>query len=201
VAAPYILARTLKEAHDFAREELGLSRGRYRVVTSPSTLSGRRGTDVYLVPGYDRRYDRFAMRGALRYTKLNVIDVAQMRAEAPEDPSGNPEGADPALVAEFEAFLNGSGDHPHEQTEESAEETPTSEPDGLDPAGEQITIEDANAFLVAKGQPDAKIKELAEEPTPTEETKRRRRRCKECGILVDPDEVEQHAAEHLPEER
>ena len=204
MAAPYILARTLRDAHEFAREELGLPRGKYRIVTSPSTLSGRRGTEIYLVPGHENRHDRFAMRGALRYTRLTVIDVAKMRAEALEDgtdglnPPGTQssitEGADPALVAEFEAFLNGDAEHPHEQTEES----------------------DAHEFVIAEHLPediDAPLDESggshedfdepqAEEPVPADDTtKRRRRRCKECGILVEPDEVEQHAAEHLPEEQ
>ena len=201
--APLILARTFQEAHDFARGELGLGRGQYQVVTSPATINGRRNLDLYLAPGYENRFDRFAMRGALRYTRLNVIDWAkQAEAPAPEpdglEPAGTQpeltEGADPALVAEFEAFLNGSGEHPHESAEESTE------PDGLDAVAEQTTIEDANAFLAAIGQPDAEIKELAEEPISETETKRRRRRCKECGVLVEPDEVEQHAAEHLPTE-
>lgn len=211
MAAPYILARTLKDAHEFAREELGLARGKYRVVTSPSTLSGRRGADIYLVPGYDRRYDRFAMRGALRYTRLNVIDVAKMRAEALEDgtdglnpPGTQPsitEGADPALVAEFEAFLTGNGEHPHEQTEESdAHEFVTAENDETP----LVAIVTDGEHETEESLRDAATEEIADalEPTPAEDTtKRRRRRCKECGILVEPDEVETHAAEHLPEEQ
>ena len=217
MAAPYILARTLRDAHEFAREVLGLPRGKYRVVTSPSTLSGRRGTDLYLVPGYQNRHDRFAMRGALRYTRLNVIDV---EAEAPDGltPLGTQpeltEGAYPALVAEFEAFLNGSGEHPHEQTEESeahefVTENPFVEVDGV------LTVHGPAAdAIAASGYPnDEHTHEIAlrynalrdsgmqaEEPA-ADETKRRRRRCKECGILVEPDEVEQHAAEHLPTEQ
>lgn len=204
MAAPYILARTLRDAHEFARGELGLTRGKYRIVTSPSTLSGRRGADVYLVPGYQNRHDRFAMRGALRYSKLNLIDVEKMRAEALEnDPDGlNPpgtqpsiiEGADPTLVAEFEAFLTGNAEHPHEQTEVSdAHEFVTAEhlPDDID-----APLDQSGGSFEDLDEPQA------EEPAPAEDTtKRRRRRCKECGILVEPDEVEQHAAEHLPEEQ
>lgn len=73
-AAPYILARSLKEAHEFARGELGLPHGRYRVVNHPSTLKSVRGADLHLVPGYQNRFDRFAMKGALRWTRMNVID-------------------------------------------------------------------------------------------------------------------------------
>jgi hypothetical protein len=161
------------------------------------------------VPGHDTRHDRFAMRGALRYTRLNVIDVAA-QAEAPAEPDGlTPEGtqpsivegADPALVAEFEAFLNGDSEHPHEQAEA---------PD----AHEFVTAENDETPLVAivtdgeheteESLRDAAIEEIADalESAPAEDTtKRRRRRCKECGILVEPDEVEQHAAEHLPTEQ
>ena len=74
--APYIVARTMQEAHAFAREDLGLDKGTYRVVNSPSTLSAVRGADLYLVPGWESRYDRFAMKGAIRWTRMNVIDVA-----------------------------------------------------------------------------------------------------------------------------
>lgn len=227
MAAPYILARTLRDAHDFAREELGLSRGQYRVVTSPSTLSGRRGTDLYLVPGYENRHDRFAMRGAIRYTRLNVIDV-EKQAEEPETdgltPAGTQpelhEGADPALVAEFEAFLNGSAEHPHEQAEEPdahefvaagvAEEETAGTPESA--AGDPIEPDETPLVaIVTDGEHeteeslrDAATEEIAEalEPTPADDsTKRRRRRCKECGVLVEPDDVEQHAADHLPTEQ
>lgn len=201
MAAPYILARTLRDAHEFAREELGLARGKYRVVTSPSTLSGRRGTDLYLVPGHQNRHDRFAMRGALRYTRLNVIDV-ENQAEEPETdgltPAGTQpeltEGADPALVAEFEAFLNGSAEHPHEQAEE---------PDAHEFVTADHLPDDIDAPLDQPGPAAEDFDEpQAEEPASAEDTtKRRRRRCKECGVLVEPDEVDQHAAEHLPTEQ
>lgn len=177
-AAPYILARTMKEAHDFARGELGLKYGRYRIITSSATVKSVRGADLYLVPGWQNRFDRFSMKGAIRWTRMNVIDVAEQQAEAPADepdgliPAGVQQsladGADPALVAEFEAFLlqgTSNGDNM------------ISEGGPVQPEEEEQTPE-------------------AEEP----EVKRRRRRCKECGILVDPDEVEQHAAEHLPTE-
>jgi hypothetical protein len=73
-AAPYVLARTLKEAHEFARDELGLSRGYYRIVNTPSTLKSVWMVDLHLVPGWENRFDRFAMKGAIRWTRMNVID-------------------------------------------------------------------------------------------------------------------------------
>jgi hypothetical protein len=166
VAAPLILARNLKDAHAFAREELGLTRGHYRVVTGPSSISSVRGADLYLVPGHDQRFDRFAMRGALRYTRLNKIVVEEWRQGA-------------------------------------------SVPDDLSPAGEQfmiLTEEEATAFLLAMdAEPRVlpKLAELLNEPTVFEQAEEpvkriRRRRCDDCGLLIDPSEVETHAAEHLP---
>lgn len=172
-AHPYILARTMKEAHSFARDVLGLQHGRYRVVTSAGTIKSVRNAELYLVPGHDKRYDRFSMKGAIRWTRMTVIDWAEAPTETGEpvtdglEPAGTQpsitEGADPALVAQFEAFLEtGNGD-----------------------------------TMVSEGGPAAPEPEQAEEPA--EPTVRRRRRCKECGVLVEPDDVEQHAADHLPE--
>ena len=153
MAAPHILARTLQEAHAFARDELGLGRGYYRVVMSPSTIKAVRGTKVYLVPGWERRYDRFAMKSALRWCHLEIVDVAKQRDE--------------------------------------------DEPDGLQPPGVQTVLEfeiagaDEAMALLTSGleKPDD---DTASDKAP----KRRRRRCKECGVLVEPDEVEAHAAAH-----
>lgn len=162
--APYILARNYAEAHTFASDELGVGRGYYRVVTSPSSIKGPRDADLYVLPGWEVRMDRFAMKTAMKFTRLNVIDVEVWRAEQAE--------------------------------------VPASEPDGLSPAGEQITIEDADGMLTAMGRRDPEIAALVAEPTAAEaeEPKRRRRRCTECGALVEPDELEQHLSEHLPSE-
>lgn len=86
-AQPYILARTMKAAHTFAREDLGLAHGQYRIVNSPSTVKSVRGADLYLVPGYQNRFDRFAMKGAIRWTRMNVINVDEQAQEpaVPDD--------------------------------------------------------------------------------------------------------------------
>lgn len=73
-AVPYVLARTMGEAHSYARNDLGIEIGSYRIVNSPSTLSAVRGVDLHLVPGWENRFDRFAMKGAIRWTRMNVID-------------------------------------------------------------------------------------------------------------------------------
>jgi hypothetical protein len=190
----------MKEAHAFGQDVLGLAKGRYRVVTSASSIPKRQGLDLYLVPGHEKRYDRFSIKGALRYTKMNVIDAADM-VEAPvtepaEVPDGlTPPGVQDSLLADFEAFLGETPTEPNplvvlvtdgeHETEESLREADIDEiAEDVEPATES-TDETAEV-------------EQAEEPV--DEPKRRRRRCAECGILVEPDEVEQHAAEHLPTE-
>lgn len=175
MAAPLILARTMGDAHAYARGELGLTRGRYQIVTSPSTISGRRGSDLYLVPGHEKRHDRFAIRGALRYTRLNVIDVAKLRAEAPEEqPDGlTPTGVQLTLGGDFTEFFIAS-----------LVETVTD--------GEHETEESLTAAA------EAEIVEVLQDEEPAKRT--RRRRCTECGILVEPEDVDQHAADHLPTE-
>lgn len=195
-AAPFILARTLKDAHTFAQDVLGLTKGRYRVVTSASSIPKRRGLDLYLVPGYEKRYDRFSIMGALRYTKMNVIKAEDV-AEAPVIESTEitdglvPEGVQDSLLAEFEAFLGEEPTEPASLVElvtDGAHETEES-------LQEAVVAEIADALETPEETAEV---EQAEEPA--DEPKRRRRRCTECGVLVEPDEVEQHAAEHLPTE-
>lgn len=181
---PYILARTLREAHAFAREVLELPRGRYRIVTSPSTLSSVRGVDLHLVPGWEKRHDRFAVKGALRYTRMTVIE--HDRAEAPEPESETP--FTPVTEEEAEAFFAKLG---------------ILEPEGWEPPSE-LTAE--QVLRLAAGETGAQVaptptvaSEQAEEPAQTV-VKTRRRRCKECGVLVEPDEVEEHNRTEHPED-
>ena len=94
ITAPYILGRNYEESHKFARVDLGLEPGTYRVVSSPATLSAVRGADLYLVPGWDSRYDRFAMQGALKWTRMNIIDVAEQELESEPEPVTNEEAHD-----------------------------------------------------------------------------------------------------------
>lgn len=184
--APYILARTFAEAHAFATDDLGLGKGHYRVVNSSGTLKAVRGVTLYLVPGWRQRFDRFAMQSALRWTRMDVFDVAEERAKAPA-----------ATCGHFDAANDSSHD---------------CSTWGDEPAGDELTPvgdDEAHAFVVTLGKigtpgmnPSGPLPfappippEQAQEPAP----RRRRRRCDDCGILVDPDDVEQHAAEHLAE--
>lgn len=77
--APLILAQSFKAAHQYATEELGLSVGHYRVVTTAGTIKAVRGVDIHLVPGWEKRPDRFTMRSALKWSRLNIVDVEKLR--------------------------------------------------------------------------------------------------------------------------
>jgi hypothetical protein len=181
VAPPFILARNYSEAQRFALHELGLGKGHYRLVTSTSSISGRRNTDLYLVPGWERRADRFALKSALRYTRLNLIDVAELRKRGATDDGLNPPGVQPTLdedlfFAEIDTMIAEGGPVAPEEPQSLV---------SLITNGEHETEESLR---------NAAIEEIAVDLP----VKRRRRRCKECGTLVEPGDVEQHAAEHLP---
>lgn len=171
-AAPYVLARTMADAHAFARDELGLPPGHYRIVNSPSTVKGIYGTDLYLVPGWETRFDRFSMKSALRWTRLNKIDVEEWRARRL---------------------------------------------DGLEPPGEQLTILDATDFFpldaiaeevveerqvaaLERGMPTSLVAQIGSTEGEPKSRRRRRKRCDDCGLLIEPDEWDEHQSEHLPEE-
>lgn len=177
-SAPYILARTMKEAHVFARESLGLPYGGYRIVNSPSTIKSVRGVRLYLVPGHESRFDRFGMKGAIRWTRMEVWDVAEKGLPGGEDPRGAL--TDDVLETAYaeNAVRSGLG----------APGISTST-DGLNPPGVQMAFDDLfsnvadtsnGGNMVAEGGP------ADPEPAPAEPAKkpgRRRRRCKDCGEL------------------
>lgn len=101
--APYVLARTFNDAHVFARETLGLAHGRYRVCTSAGTIKSIRNCDLILAPGWERRFDGFTMRSAIRWTRMNVINWEERQAEAPAEPTPDglePNGYTPSLDAD-----------------------------------------------------------------------------------------------------
>lgn len=251
-SAPKIVARNFHEAHAFARDVLKLSRGSYRVVTSPASLVGVSG-EVHLVPGWDKRADRWAMKQKLKYTRLTVIEHP-IDAE-PAEEQAMPEGwfpfgthVDSGVELEF-SDETGEDDlplweRPAEPTNGDnmvAEGAPLfevpqdllqeiAEPDDK-PAKEQEVTEDVEPEP-APGDEDNGVKEddfdndveitqeVAADDDPDAEpvmdehfgsmpmsdsdhaaqdderplNGRRRRRCKDCGELIHPDDVEEHAA-------
>lgn len=170
MAATYILARTFREAHLFAKDVLGLDAGYYRVVNSVGTLKAVRGADLHLVPGWRRRSDRFAFESALRWTRMNVIDVELQQAEEPAAPAP----AEPVQTPESE--------HP-----ENGDDVPVSPDDATAFVLELHLPADVDAPL---DEPEPKTDDASEAPTPEPEVaeekpkkNRRRSRCKECGNL------------------
>jgi hypothetical protein len=169
----------MKEAHEFARGPLGLEHGRYRVITSASTIKSVRGADLHLVPGWQNRFDRFAVKGAIRWTRMNIVDHADGVQAAPaEDPRGPLTDEVLELAYAEDSIRSGNGapgivsesqDEALDALEAAQErgEAVPSDPEGIPVVPEQKT-----------------------------EDKRRRRRCKECGVLIEPDDVESHAATH-----
>lgn len=182
MTAPLILARTFREAHRFAQDELGVELGHYRVVNSSGTIKAVRNTDLYLVPGWRNRPDRFLMQGAIKWCRLNVIDVVKWR-EAQEQRAAAPVPT----------------------------EVVTPVPDGLQPPGTQLPLGDATDFFAeanetvkpsgplpfappippapeAAPEPEEKADEPIDPepevaPEPEKKAGRRRRRCKECSQL------------------
>lgn len=236
-AAPKIVARNFHEAHTFAREVLKLSQGTYRVVANPAALFGY--GEVHLVPGWDKRPDRFAVRNKLRYTRLTVIDHSEDPAEAQDESSNGDNmvsegGPVFTIFSDPEAWLKATADTvtknvdaldralggpglaedeihdvdtrhtPEEWAEKLAEQEEwqargpradgTFESDDK-PAEEQEVIEDVEEEP-APADTDEGVKEAGPEDDDERPLNgRRRRRCKDCGDLIHPDDVEEHAAE------
>lgn len=108
MAVKYILARTMKEAHAFAHDELGLEkRSEYRVVTSSGTIKSVRGRDLYLVPGWKGRADRFKIQSVLRWTRMNVIDIENQQLDSTISEIDAVLAEEPATPDEACYFLTG----------------------------------------------------------------------------------------------
>lgn len=161
MAHPYILARTMKDAHVFARETLGLPYGSYRIVNSPSTIKSVRGVDLYLVPGHQNRFDRFAMKGAIRWTRMNVIDVeVDGLPQAEPEPDGlQPPGVQMSM--DFDDLFSNVG--------APQAPAPAPEPDPEPEPEPQPTLDGGEA--------------IEPSPEPVKKPGRRRTRCKQCGEL------------------
>lgn len=211
MANPYILAKTMKDAHAFARDFLDLRPGRYRVVTSSSSISGPRGADLYLVPGWENRHDRFAVKGALRYTRLNVVDASDFEPVVKDPEPGldglTPPGTQLTLVDDASAFFDNAvpstppgGEDWKAELEKHLEPVGFALSDDPDVQARQI-IESAAAETdrvallqtmsdeVAEVEDKTVQTEIPLEEAPAEAPKKRRRsRCKDCNTLHYKDE-------------
>ena len=170
---PLILARTFKQAHEFASERLDLKVGHYRVNPSPSTIRSVRNTQIYLVPGWNKRSDRFGIQGALRFCRLEVIDVATWE-QAPPDPRGDLTERQLKVAYRYNTLL----DLPAESSEETSD-APEPEVEPEQPKLEEL-VSDESIFAEPDAEPDAE---------PTQKPKARRRsKCKTCDQLHYKDE-------------
>lgn len=190
MAAPLILARTFKDAHAYAKDVLGLRFGNYRVVNSVGTLKATRGADLHLVPGWDKRPDRFTMKGALRYTRHNIIDVAEQQAAEPVEPrgipltdpatgttSGVPSGIGDLTSNTLETVNDIVGEFFDGITPETVEPTATCVDCGLDPHDPECISVESPTVDHQQGELN-----LPEEPAEAPK-KRRRRKCADCEQL------------------
>ena len=188
--APKIVARNYTEAHAFARKVLKLSKGSYRVVTSPASLVGVAG-EVYLAPGWNKRSDRYAMQNKLRFTRLTVKDYSNgdVPGEDQDDSSSNgdnmvSEGAPVfTIFSDPEAWLKATTESLQAPAEEDVQEIADAiEADPLPSLDEDNDVKEDDS--------DNDVEPEDERPL----NGRRRRRCKYCGELIHPDDVEEHAA-------
>lgn len=199
--APKIVARNFTEAHKFARETLGLRNGQYRVVTSPASLVGRVG-EVYLVPGWDKRPDRWAMKQKLKYTRLTIIDVAEQEtpAEVPETSNGEnmiSEGGPVTIFTEVDDKMTPVLEATEEALDKAYPELSDEEKQDLTEAEADRNAAEARAEQAPADEDndvtgDDSDNDVEERPL----NGRRRRRCKDCGELIHPDDVEDHARDH-----
>jgi len=240
MAVPKIVARNFSEAHAFARDYLGLPVGRYRVISSSAALFGQSG-DVYLVPGWDKRPDRFAIQNKIRYSRLNFIDVETLEDSAEEqddDQVSNgdnmiAEGSPVTIFSDPQQYLaqtvvDSIGKHADDiaataerldqvlqdlATPSDDNESDFPEPEAAgdddsdvkeDDSDKDVEIHDVDERHTPEeweqAMKDQDEWQLTREPLPEENKAplngRRRRRCKDCGNLIHPDDVEDHARDH-----
>jgi len=227
MAVPKIVARNFSEAHAFARDYLGLPVGRYRVISSSAALFGRSG-DVYLVPGWDKRPDRFAIQNKIRYSRLNFINVETLEDSAEEQDDDQVSNGDNMISEGSPVLTVFPGSHVTvfqdssnfiEQVSEAVSDEQLAsfvregfsdviESEVADDDDSDVKEDDSDKDVDERHTPeewDQAVKDqdewqLTREPLPESDDRplngRRRRRCKECGNLIHPDDVEDHARDH-----
>lgn len=197
MAAPLILARTFKDAHRYAQDVLGLRIGYYRVVNDSGTIKAVRGTEIHLVPGWDKRPDRFKMKGAMRYCRNRIIDVAAQQAAS--DPRGDLTERKLEVAYRYNRILASNTLETEEDREtpkldalmsetfmgetnffDTAVPTPAEVAEAINDgtAGDLLIPFDLDEPEVAADSPAA-----ATPPEPARKPGRRRSKCKTCGNL------------------
>ena len=162
--APLILARTFKDAHTFAEEKLGLRIGHYRVVNSAGTIKACRDVNLYLVPGWDKRPDRFTMGSAIKWCRLNIVDAAEMADVEPQAP-------EPASEPAVDDFFT----PPDSNTLESL-----LKPGAKGPHGNATTLSLGEALALQESVPTVVGPEVVALDEAAKPKNRRRRKCATC---------------------
>lgn len=153
MAAPRVIAKDYRDAVRFARDVLGVSPTRVRVVNSVASLAGF-GYTLHLAPGWERNPAVHAIRNKIKYKRgIEIIDHA---AEIKKESTRPVETIQITEVVYDDAVA-----------------------DAFEP--------NVAAVLIPDGAFDT--------PAPSKPRKYRKR-CKQCGEMVEPAEVDAHAAAH-----
>lgn len=221
--APRIIAKDYSGAIRFARETLGLHPNTVRVVTSVGGLAGY-GYTLHLAPGWKKNHAIHSINSRLRFKRgIEVIDhEAEVEKESTrkvETPPEPPEGwfnfgthVDHDGPIEFSDEKDDAG---MPKWERPAEPERTAPPEGLPEDWQDVGYTTNEGIAKDADAVDDEVRqhqtpEETDDPTGTPESgedaesaekpvQRRRRRCKKCGELVEPDDVEAHAAQHEEE--
>lgn len=212
MSAPRIVGRNYTEATNFALETLGLAPRTFRVTTTVGGLAGY-GYTLHLAPGWSKAPYAHALRNKIKFKRnIEVIDhEASVQKESTREVEDAPD------ISEMH-HCDGCGEdynileesHIGHQAETSV--NLTGEPEVIMPpdAWRDIGYIKADDTPVVYQEIEPETPEETDDPTGTPESgedaegaekpvQRRRRRCKTCGVLVEPDDVEAHAAEHEAE--
>lgn len=184
MSAPRIIAKDYSGAIRFAREVLELHPNTVRVVSSAGGLAGY-GYTLHLAPGWKKNHAIHSINSRLRFKRgIEVIDhEAEVEKESTREVETAPDIAtvEPDDKVVEMHHCDGCGED-YDALSESHVGHEIPEPDTEETDAETGTKEPGE---------DA---EGSEKPI-----QRRRRRCKKCGELVEPDDVEAHAAQHEEE--
>lgn len=214
MSAPRIVGRNYTEATKFALETLGLAPRTYRVTTTVGGLAGY-GYTLHLAPGWSKAPYAHALRNKIKFKRnIEVIDheasvqkeQARQIENAPEPPEGwfvfgTHVADDPVPALEFSDEV-GRDDLPlWERPLKSETQNDAATNEGMPPVAPE-----EEPTTVATDETPEETDDPTGAPEPSEnaegaedQPKRRRRRCKTCGVLVEPDDVEAHAAQHEAE--
>lgn len=215
MSAPRIIAKDYSGAIRFARETLGLHPNTVRVVSSAGGLAGY-GYTLHLAPGWKKNHAIHSINSRLRFKRgIEVIDhEAEVEKESTREVETAPEPP--------EGWFHFGTHVDHDGPIEFSDDTDDAGMPKWERPAEPVVV-DSNIEMIG-GAPgfkyrDATVPMDGEQPTEPEETddptgtpesgedaesaekpvQRRRRRCKKCGELVEPDDVEAHAAQHEEE--